>query len=272
MRRFIVLGVALLCTTLTAASLHAGDLIWASDITDPAGADAGFVDLLTTAGHTVTRVDTPATLGDADIEQLNAADLVIVGRANSSSQFQGDNGAIWNAQVTAPVIAMSGYIVRDSRMRWVTASDLTDSGETQLEATIPDHPVFAGVSLTDGKTTDPYNVMVDRGISTNTNEPVNGSIIAVNPAVGAGLAVAEWPAGAVVGGDQVLAGYRMLFNAGSREPDGTGVDVAGMLDLTATGQLMFLNAVDHALAVPEPSSALLVTLGGMLLLALRRRQ
>ncbi len=272
MRRFILFGAASLCLAAMATSLRADDLIWASDITDPAGADAGFVDLLVSAGHTVTRVDTPATLGAADIDQLNAADLVIVGRANSSGQFQDANGAIWNAQVTSPVIAMSAYLVRDNRMRWVTGSDLTDVGPTQLEATIPDHPVFAGVSLTGGLTTDPYNVMIDRGISTNTNAPVGGSIIAANPAVASGVAIAEWPAGAVVGGDMVLAGYRMLFNAGSREPDGTGVTDAGVMDLTETGQQLFLNAVGHALAVPEPSSALLVGLGGVLLMAMRRRR
>jgi hypothetical protein len=258
------------------AGARAADIIWASDITDANGADVGFVDLLTTAGHTVTRVDTPGTLGDTDIAQLNGADLVIVGRANGSGQFQDDNGVIWNAQVTAPVIAMSGYVVRDNRMRWVAGDDLPDSGPAKLRAEDPAHPIFAGVSLdATNMMVDDYNVMIDRGTSTNTNVPVGGTVIAWNPTVSTngveGVAVAEWPAGATVGGDQALAGFRMLFNAGSREADGAGVPDAGVLDLTDAGQQLFLNAVDYTLAVPEPSSAMLLA-GGLLMWAARRRR
>jgi hypothetical protein len=254
----------------------AADIIWVSDITDPNGADKGFVDLLTGAGHAVARVDGPSTLGDADITQLNAADLVIVGRANGSGQFQDNNGVIWNSQITAPVIAMSAYIVRDNRMKWVAGNDLPDSGPAKLRAENPAHPVFAGVAL-DGTNMmmDDYNVMIDRGTSTNTNLPVGGTVIAWNPTVSTGdvegVAIAEWPAGAAIGGGQSLAGFRMLFNAGSREADGASVPDAGVLDLTAAGQQLFLNAVDYTLAVPEPSSALLLS-GGLLLLAARRRR
>jgi hypothetical protein len=243
---------------------------------DPNGADKGFVDLLTSAGHSVTRVDTPNTLGAADVDQLNAADLVIVGRANGSGQFQDNNGAIWNSQVTAPVIAMSAYVVRDNRMKWVAGNDLPDSGPAKLRAEDPTHPIFAGVSLDAGNVmTDDYNVMIDRGTSTNTNLPVGGSVVAWNPTVMTGgtqgIAIAEWPAGAAIGGGQTLAGFRMLFNGGSREADGAAVPDAGVLDLTAAGQQLFLNAVDYTLAVPEPSSALLLCSGLLLLARLRRR-
>jgi hypothetical protein len=251
----------------------AANLIWMSDITDPNGADKGFVDLLTSAGHSVTRLDSPASLAAGDIATLNAADAVILGRANASAQFQAAAGELWNSQIASPVIAMSAYLVRDNRMRWVTGNDLPDSGPTPLIAANASHPVFQGISLNpDGSTMGNYNVMIDRGTSTNTNLPVGGSVIAWNPLVSTGgvqgVAIAEWSQGATIGGNMTLAGYRMLFNGGSREPDGAAVTAAGVLDLTPLGQQLFLNAVNHAVSVPEPSSIVLACIG---LLLVRRR-
>lgn len=261
--------IAIVAILAVSTSINAAEIIWVSDITDPAGADIGFVDLLTTASHNVTRLDTPTLLTDTEINQLNAADLVILGRANGSGQFQNENGEIWNSQVTAKVMAMSGYLVRDNRMRWVDGNGIPDSGPTPLQVN-PNHPIFAGIALNpDGSTVDDYNVMIDRGTSTNTNVPVGGHVLAWNPAVESngvlGVAIAEWPAGATVGGGMTLAGYRMLFNAGSREPDGSGVPDAGVLDLTSMGQQLFLNAVNYAIAVPEPSTSILGLLGALLL-------
>lgn len=275
MRLLQVAGAALAVALLVSAA-GAANIIWVSDIDDPAGADAGFVDLLSNAGHSISRLNVPATLTDTEITQLNGADLVIVGRANGSGEFQDNNGAIWNSQITSPVIAMSAYIVRDNRMRWVAGNDLPDSGPAKLRAGDPAHPIFDGVALDAGNVmVDDYNVMIDRGTSTNTSLPVGGSVIAWNPTVSTGdvqgVAIAEWPAGATIGGDQTLAGFRLLFNGGSREADGAGVPDAGVLDLTAAGQQLFLNAVDYTLAVPEPSSALLLA-GGLLMLAARRRR
>ena len=59
MRQFVLFGAASLCLAAMATSLRADDLIWASDITDPAVRDAGFVDSLVSAGHTVTAASTP---------------------------------------------------------------------------------------------------------------------------------------------------------------------------------------------------------------------
>jgi hypothetical protein len=275
MNRFLL--AVLICMTMRATHLDAANLIWMSDITDANGADKGFVDLLVSASHNVERVDSPAMLSAADIAKLNAADAVIVGRANGSGQFQAAAGELWNSQVTSPVIVMSAYLARDNRMRWVAGNDLPDSGPTPLQAAIPEHPVFSGVSLNpDGTTMGDYNVMIDRGTSTNTNLPVGGTVIAWNPSVQTnatqGVAIAEWQPGAVIGGGMALAGYRMLFNAGSREPDGGAVTDAGKLDLTPLGQQIFLNAVGHAVSVPEPSSAVIGYWIGLTFLGLLRRR
>lgn len=274
--RFFRMSVALLfCAALVAPVANAADILWNSEIADEMGADAGFVDLLRGAGHTVTRINTPALLTDADVATLNAADLVILGRAGNSSEYQNENGAAWNARVTAPVISMSAYFNRDNRMRWTVDSNLVDSGPAKLKAADPSHPIWNGIALDgEGNMIDDYNVLIDRGTSTNTSLLVNGNLIGTNPTVmsGAnlGVAIADWPAGTEVGGGQVLAGYRMIFNGGSREADGAGIATAGKLDLTPAGQQLFLNAVNYAL-VPEPSSAVLGLFGLLFLMTRRRR-
>ena len=54
-----------------------------------------------------------------------------------------------------------------------------------------------------------------------------------------------------------------------READGVTSQTAGIYDLTADGAQMFVNAVQY-MAVPEPSTAILIMLG-IMGLAMRRR-
>lgn len=264
--RFTRLGL-ILGALLVACPVQAADIIWFSSITDPAGPDAGFVDLLEGAGHTVTRYAEVAPLGADDITALNAADLVITGRSVNSSAFDNANGQVWNEQITTPMIATSAYIVRQSRMGWQANSSVPDSGPTPLVATFPNHYIFSGIDFAaDGRTmAEDYNVMIDRGISTISGGLQGGTILATNPLITDGVAIAAWDAGTVVTDDgigmQTLAGPRYFFAAGSREADGSGVDTAGVLDLTDAGQRLFLNTVDYALGIPEPSTAVLALLG-----------
>ena len=85
-----------------------------------------------------------------------------------------------------------------------------------------------------------------------------GQAPAANPSyIATGYAVVEWPAGSVVrttqvpDGSETLAGYRLLFACGTRDASGSVTaspnPQAGALDLSADGQRMFLNAVNHAL-------------------------
>ena len=54
----------------------------------------------------------------------------------------------------------------------------------------------------------------------------------------------EYPAGATVNNGQVLSGARLVFLTGSRELGRTS-QTAGFIDLTATGEVLFLNAVNY---------------------------
>lgn len=112
------------------------------------------------------------------------------------------------------------------------ANDVDGGG--RILATIDFNPLDPGVNIPAGQA-----------------PAVNGSYVAT------GYAVVEWPAGAVVrttqvtDGSEMLAGYRLLFACGTRDASGAVTaspnPQAGALDLSADGQKMFLNAVNHAL-------------------------
>jgi hypothetical protein len=102
------------------------------------------------------------------------------------------------------------------------------------------------------------SMSTQRGISVNTN-PVagNGTVLATvagttDPAAG-GMIIGEWQPGSLMGTSPVdiLGGHRVVFLTGSREHDGTAPnppstsEIAGIYDLSPTGQQMFLNAVNY---------------------------
>ncbi|WP_146568576.1 hypothetical protein [Posidoniimonas corsicana] len=283
--------MALLAAATTA---NAADIGWitfhAADNAPSAGAagagfteapDKGFTDLLSSAGHNVTRflttddpdVSVPAENGAdsaAYLSALNSMDLVIIGRSISSSHYQGGNEtAWWNTQVTSPLMAMSGWTLRTSRLNYTTGTTMVDiAGPTSLEAVDPSHPIFDGFFLSGANETGAILDLVgaERGTSINT-EPIvaSGNLIARvsgddgdGATLPGGPVIAEWPTGATLGNGDITGGPRMLFIAGTREADGVSSETAGLLDLTADGQTLFLSAVDYMTTVPEPSSALLV--------------
>lgn len=287
MPRFITM---ILAASLTAGLCHAADITWVSfhetdgPSADAAGAgmtaaaDIGYTDLLSANGHNVTRFLTREPLTVADIDQLNASDLVIISRSVNSGQY--DPPTDWNTMVSAPAIAMSGYILRSSRLNLTDGTTMQDTtGPLTLMADDPTHPVFAGVTIDGGGNVEAignvveFNGAVQRGISINNSNVVGGTVIAssTEASTAGGPVIAEWPAGATLNNGDILAGPRMTFISGSREADGVTSQTAGIYDLTTVGETMFLNAVQH-MAVPEPSSALLAGFGLFFLSLARRRK
>jgi hypothetical protein len=227
--------------------------------------DKAYTDLLTANGYDVTRYITTST---PDPAVLNAADLVIISRSVASGGYQNDGATAWN-NISAPMIIMGGYVLRNSRMGYTTGGTMPDTtGDIMLTVSDPTHPIFAGIPLTDGTMDNPFagvvvyptdGTTVARGISINT-DPVNaeGTVLATiseagNGPVG-GMVIGEWPAGAVLthsggAGTDVLAGHRLVFLSGSREADGVNSETAGMYDLYEDGAKMFLNAVKYMIPV-----------------------
>jgi hypothetical protein len=269
-----------LWAALSAGVASAASIAWVSVNADDTGQDQGFVDLLRGAGHTVTRVQrngTGSTLTPEKIATLNASDLVIVGRAVNSGDFDtAANATFWNTELTKPVMYNSAYLVRRNRLGMSTGDGVPDSQATPLVATNASHPIFNGITFAgDGVTmANPYNTFIDRGTTAMGNLPRNGTVLATNPAVAGGVAIAEWAAGTTVQDegniDYVLAGPRYFFAGGSRELDQTAITTAGKMDLTADGQQLFLNTVNYAL-IPEPSTAVLLGFGLAVMLRRSRR-
>jgi hypothetical protein len=273
-RALAVLGAALLFTS----GAQAASIAWYS-ATTPGGSDEPFISQLQAAGHSVTRF--PAVQGvnlsDADISNLNAFDLVIVGRATASADF--DDAADetnWNTRITKKVMIMSAFLTRMNRLGWQTANNVPDSGPTPLVAVNPNHPVFAGITFgADGVTMqNNYNIMIDRG-TTQIGDPLPAGaiVIATDPAVAGGIAIAEWPSGTTVfadGGSYSLAASRYFFAGGSREANGAALQTAGQYDLTDDGRRLFVNFVNYAL-VPEPTACGLLFVAGALALRRARR-
>jgi hypothetical protein len=277
-------ALAAVCTFLVVFSgvacsrSQAANIAWFSfhpaDGTPSAGAagvgatmapDIGYTNLLTSAGHTVTRF---LNTGAPNVADLNANfDLAIVSRSSNSADFNpGAPSAAW-ASVTTPVMLMSGYALRNNRAGFTTGATIPDTaGPIKLTVNAPTHPIFAGIALDGMNTTvndyttglQMWNGATMNGISVNTNPITPGGTIlatvnrAGDPANG-GMIIGEFPAGTSMsnGTSDSLAGTRLVFLSGSRE-NGISSELTGLIDLTADGELMFRNAVNYLTMLPEP--------------------
>jgi T5SS/PEP-CTERM-associated repeat protein len=301
-RRKLLMLTAAFAALAIASRAGAANIAWVSfhagDNTPSQGAidhgftmapDIGYTDLLTAAGHTVTRfqvvndINANATL----LGQLNAPDidLVIASRSVDSGFFQtADEALAWNNTVNKPMMLMSGYIVRNSRLGFMADETIPDTNApVKLLAAQPAHPIFQGIAL------DGSNAMVEdystapvvinnsvlmnvtqRGISVNslaTPIDANGAggtllaTVAPGGSQAGNLVIAEWAPGTSITKDTgpvTVGNTRMIFLSGSREhaaaaPITTSSQVAGILDLAPAGQNLFRNAVAYLTeGVPTP--------------------
>jgi hypothetical protein len=290
--------IVLLASLLSVGTAaHAFDIVWVSfhsaDDAPTANAqaagfttaapDVGYTSLLSGNGYNVTRFVTKDEPTAADAAFLNGFDLIVIGRSVNSAHYQSTTERnFWNTTITAPLMNMSGYTLRESRLGYTTGGNMPDTtGTIGLTVSAPTHPIFAGITL-DGANTmvDPYAGIVvydsttARGISVNANPNVAGGITLATvgtPGDGAfgGMVIGEWNAGTTMFNGQVLGGHRLVFLSGSREADTVSSETAGIYDLNPAGQQLFLNAV--AYMVPEPSAIALFGIGASALLLRRRK-
>jgi len=261
--------------------------------------DQGIVNLLTGAGHNVTRFNPSNTdpLSAANVAALNAFDLVIIGRSIGSGAFDSPAEALaWNTGITKPLMSTNTYMSRAARLGWFVGSTQPDQVSNVLTFTNPGDAVssyiIGGTALSGATMVNSYteavifpDAAVDiRGISTITDAPVAGATSIATGPVGAatGQFIVTLPAGLTLtpgsgpGANQVLGGYRMMFLVGNRESATAPNNVignAGFENLTAEGEGMFLRAVTVAAnggIIPEPASTTLLLLAGASLI-LRRR-
>lgn len=285
-KKILLLCAGALATLAQAAP--AANIVWVSDqLVDAVGQlpDQGFINLLTAAGHSVTR----SFAATPNVATLNASNLVILGRSGASGSFDSTaETLVWNTQVTVPLMSTNSYFTRSSRLGWYTGGptqpDQVLNPLTFTSGAVADYlkGTSSGASITEAVTYPGGGIDI-RGVSLITDTPVAGATIIASTTAGASSApyIVSLPAGTTLGGlsvGQVLSGYRLQFLAGNREsataPD-TTIGSAGYENLTAEGEQMFLRAVQLALnngavPVPEPGAASL----GLLAVAglLRRRR
>lgn len=224
--------------------------------------------LLVSDGHSVdVRPSYWQALTASKIDELNAADLIIVSRTAWSEPYADwDEPTQWNS-LTTPLLLLNAYFARNSRWDWVN-TDVTsnDTTEVYLEAVRPWHPIFSNVEMI---SLDPYgwddaaNVvdMVDPSVGSGITSFIggtwmgNGSLIARPVAWEMGW-IAEWDAGEefYIGAGQSAGAKRMLFAAGTQEIQYTDpvtweqmTTTQGELNLTDEGVKVFRNAVAYLL-------------------------
>jgi hypothetical protein len=224
-----------------------------------------YVDLLRENGHTVTRFITQSPT-QAYIDNLNTFDLVIASRQVGSGDYQDDpERALWHEGLTKPMMIMSGYLLRNNRLQFMSGDTIPDHGQSPvtLHAEAPNHPIFQGVTLdASGNTqfaTYPINAadgMEQRGLSVVT-DPIagNGTLLATvgtsGDATFGGTLIAHWQAGDQLGA-YTLAAPRMVFLSGTREDARGVIPIAGLMDLTPAGTQLFLNSVCHLATCGPP--------------------
>jgi len=192
------------------------------------------------------------------VGELNAAALVILSRTASSGDYnQEGEPALWNS-VTAPMIALSAYHLRNTRWFWINSGDVQRSNISFMEVLELDHPIFADVEIDpDGlvEPVDPEAYSADLGYQgicfVNSLDMGNGKLLAKSLAEMSWIA--EWDAGVEFYADAnaYAGGPRLMFAAGTQ--DSAGAVPQGAWNLTAAGEQMFLNAIEYMISLnPVP--------------------
>ncbi len=220
---------------------------------DPYGVpwDQGWVDVLVEQGYDVQREDgtmTGAALTEEQISTLESADLIIFSRAASSGDYNDPAG--WNS-ISKPLILFSAYLSRANRWQWLMDSNLHgdgNSGAPLMFVDQPNHPLFAGVNLTDNQL-----VFLDETVGSghtsisSTPDPGNGEVISSTAEFGTPWII-YWPEGTFFhdNTDQIAGSKRLLLQCGTRESTLSPPIPEhgwGMFNLTPEGTKVFLNAV-----------------------------
>jgi hypothetical protein len=238
--------LALLCCGTTPI-LAGADIIWITENTDagnpPSPDDIEWTDLLSAAGHAVTRRNDIQNLdtNDAALPDLEAADLVIVSRDTNSGNYSSNATEIdrWNA-LTTPLIVMNPQVVRATdRWRWFASGVLANATGFTIHVEEPGHPIFAGIALDANNQFDIADIGVTNPIASTTAG--NGTILATDPG-NANVWIASWSVGAEFWqGGPTAGGPRIFFGAGA------GIDTdnpKGGENFTADGVKAFLNAIN----------------------------
>ncbi len=247
-------SVLLLVLALGLGSLADGaTIVWVSDNKTPAAgvpADQAWVDLLIAQGYDVNlnfRAQQGRSLDAAEVAVLNGADLIIISRDTNSGDYASNAAEItqWNG-ITTPILMQVGQIAQNSRWKWVNTGS-TAIAQPTMEAMIPTHPIFAGVSL---GANNQVAVLTTNCTFVATTDVGNGTLIAKR-ADNSQPWIVEWAPGVefYAGAVEKGADKRMLFSGG-----GTSGVSDGTYNYNDAGKKMFLNAIKYLLGIKPIAS------------------
>ena len=132
--------------------------VWDDAATD--GADQAWVDFLIDKGFDAS-LYSHLDFTQEKLDFINGAsgpDMVIISRAVNSGNFSGSVADLWNA-INSPMIMLSPYTVRDSRMHWLPTEDIIQGGvftqggtgpeiNSMSQIVYPDDYIFRNIDLT----------------------------------------------------------------------------------------------------------------------------
>ena len=192
--------------------------------------DQQVIDDLKAAGYKKINTTYTGDGGAINPLELSMADLVVIGRNVSSGDFK--LAEDW-ANVEAPVLILSGYIVRNSRLKYVNSgsvkreiSEAVDSNMDRVTmATVADETdlAFTGVDITGGKMgwmTWFYDYLaygVDTFATTNNGKLLASIVDADSAAANGNLLMARWEPGVETynGSGITPASYRTYLQSGA---------------------------------------------------------
>ena len=261
-KRFAIACLAGMMVVFAGGLAEAADITWIhqcnnidTEVCNPN--DQGFVDVLESAGHVVTRDNGLYQDGNGGegpgphVDTLNAQDLLIFSLETSSGRYDGGSGdpdlTIWN-DITTPTIFMSPWMARGNRHKWLnteTVNQASVPNTATMTATDPNHPLFSNGVL-DGNNQwrhmDQYEGDVNGGLTSVGNGTLLATIDGV--AADADKYIVYWDAGTEFysGSGFTPAGPRLLLNGGGSS-NGTA-PAEGAYNLSADGEQILLNAVN----------------------------
>ncbi len=162
--------------------------------------DQSVLDILTEASYTVKRgLDYSGELTAEKLDSVNGADLVIFSR-NGATAGHGEAEAVMQqwADVEAPLLSLSPWIMRNSRWRWINSTALSchASDSITIPADVQSHEIFNGVDVSTGflEVVQPGTTRNEKFLIDDGGTPVdagNGTILAQDPTDN-GIIAAEW--------------------------------------------------------------------------------
>jgi hypothetical protein len=157
----------ILSTDVAGKGLRSGKIYFLSRSTDVDSTgtlyDQGVIDSLRIAGYSVNVIY--ATDPDFSFDALEDADLVIIGRNISSGDFGTDVAEDW-ASIETPVLMLSGYIIRNNRLKFANTGSVVREIDTanmsnmdritKAKVVDPSDEAFDGVSVNPADSTMDY--------------------------------------------------------------------------------------------------------------------